>query len=57
MSTQQILKLLKQNKDNIVYQARYFIRGKGGPLAVVLINKTQMLQCKKLSSKFYLGKG
>lgn len=55
MSTQQILKLLKQNKDNIVYQVRYFIRGKADPLAVVLINKTQMLQCKKLSSKFYLG--
>lgn len=54
MGIQQILKL-KQNKDNIVYQILH--KREGRSTCLVLINKTQMPKCKKLSSKFHLGEG
>lgn len=39
MSTQQIPKLLKQNKNEIEYQICYSTKGRGGPPVVILINR------------------
>lgn len=54
MSTQQIPKLLKQNKNEILYQMCYPVKGRGGPQAVVLTNRIQTPQCRKVSMKFHL---